>query len=141
MKNNALKTAVALTLFLIAFLILIISWNGASAAQQVSPQQDTLPGEPTLVSGEAIDTRFDRTCYLTDRNGETLSFWAENLGTGDVVLMVNGQAPQTIAAGAVGQVTVPLTYFTRAYHCSAVPAQEGDLLHIQYCLVQGGETA
>lgn len=105
------------------------------------PQQDALPGEPTLVSGSAIDTRFDRTCYLTDRNRETLSFWAENLGTGDVVLTVNGQAPQTISAGAVGQVTVSLTYFTRAYHCSAVPAQEGDLLHIQYCLVQGGETA
>lgn len=122
-------------LLLPVLLVWMVSWAGSAAA----PQQTSLPDVPSLVSGSAIDTRFDRTCYLTDRNGEALSFWAENLGTGDVVLTVNDRSPQRLRPGQVGQVTVPLSYFTKAYHCAAVPASEGELLHLRYCLIQGGE--
>lgn len=124
------------SLLVFPLVLLLLAPRAGSVAV---PQQEALPTESALVSGSAIDTRFDRTCYLTDRNGERLSFWVENCGIGDVVLTVNGQAARTVSAGEVGHVSVPLSYFTKAYHCAAVPAQAGALLHIQYCLVQGGE--
>lgn len=138
MKNNAIKTAVALTLAVgtLATCAWALATNTAvpESSQLVSEHQ--IPDAPALVKGTAIDTQFSRTCYLTSRNGADLLFWVKNNGTADISIAVNGEDPKILSPGQEGQVSVPLTYFTKSYLCQVSPVSEGDWLHIQYRISQ-----
>lgn len=134
MKNNAIKTAVALTLAVGTLATCACASAASTAATNVSETQ--IPDAPALVKGSAIDTQFSRECYLTSRNGADLLFWVKNNGTADISIAVNGEDPKILSPGQEGQVSVPLTYFTKSYLCQVSPVSEGDWLHIQYRISQ-----
>lgn len=136
MKNNAIKTAVALTLAVGTLATCALAANADEPESFPLVSETQIPDAPALVKGSAIDTQFSRECYLTSRNGADLLFWVKNNGTADISIAVNGEDPKILSPGQEGQVSVSLTYFTKSYLCQVSPVSEGDWLHIQYRISQ-----
>ena len=140
MKNNAIKTAVALTLA-VGTLATCACASAASTAATNSTESQAIsapitPFDMQVDSGTYSGTQFNQSYALTSRNGKYLNFWVKNNGSKSVTITIDGTNARTLAAGEQGHISKTLGILTQSHTCKAVSSTNGGTINIEFRIAQ-----
>ena len=140
MKNNAIKTAVALTLA-VGTLATCTCASAASTATTNSTERQAIsspiiPFDMNIDSGTYSGTQFNQSYALTSRNGKYLNFWVKNNGTNKITITIDGTNARTLAPGQQGHISKTLGILTQSHTCKAVSASNGGTVKIEFRVAQ-----
>lgn len=140
MKNNTLKTAVALTLAVGTLTTCTCAYAASTPATDSSNDQTVsapiTPFDMNVDSGTYSGTQFSQTYTLTSRNGKYLNFWVKNNGTNKITITIDGAHARTLAAGEQGHISATLGILSQSHTCKAVSASNGGTVKIQFRIAQ-----